>query len=124
MSFITKSKLTRHRVQKHDCTANFKCGVCNELFKIRHTIMKHMNCHFERPAFRCTVCLVEFRCQATGYIHIRKVHDGNASIKSEVPKELKELKEKYIIKIDPEKISDAPRRQTRPLEKVCLVSGS
>ena len=52
------------------------------------------------------------------------MHDGNASIKSEVPKELKELKEKYIIKIDPEKISDAPRRQTRPLEKVCLVSGS
>ena len=109
-----------HRRSVHEDLANYRCGICNELFKIKSTINKHIGSHFNKAYRRCTVCLLEFTCEATGYIHIKKVHDGKGSIRAEIPEELKEMRRKYIIKIEPEKLErgEAPRRQTRPLVKV------
>ena len=57
------------------------------------------------------------------FLH-RKTHDGNGSLKKEIPKEVKQQMEKYIIKIIPEKLAEAPRRQTRPLEKALFDTES
>ena len=58
-----------------------------------------------------------------GFLY-RKTHDGNGSLKKEIPKEVKQQMEKYIIKIIPEKLAEAPRRQTRPLEKALFDTES
>ena len=51
--FTSKTKLELHRNMVHLNMANYKCGVCNELFKTRQSIVKHIGCHFEQATARC-----------------------------------------------------------------------
>jgi len=117
--FLRKGKMIMHKSAVHENLALYKCGVCGEKFKMRTVIDKHIGLHLETPLHRCTVCLMQFKCAATGYIHIKKVHGlGQAKLKKEVTEELKQLRKTAIISIKPEKVSETPRRQTRPLAKI------
>ena len=51
--FISKQRLEGHINMVHTNMANFKCGVCNELFKTRQSIVSHINKHFEKAFMRC-----------------------------------------------------------------------
>ena len=117
--FIFKSRLERHHRTHHDNMANYKCGVCYEKFKTLSYVTKHVTSHWHGAPYRCTTCLEMFRCQATGYIHIKKSHGGEGSLILEVSDELKEYRSKYIIPIPPEPWIEN-RKQTRPLQTVHL----
>ena len=51
--FISKQRLEYHISMVHTNMANFKCAVCNELFKTRQSIVSHINKHFEKAFMRC-----------------------------------------------------------------------
>merc|ERR1712083_821952 len=72
--FLRKFRMRDHKSAVHDNIALFKCGVCNEKFKNRSAIVKHVGGHLETSFHRCNECLMSFKCEATGYIHIRKAH--------------------------------------------------
>merc|ERR1712029_66302 len=119
LSFLLEGNLRSHRRNIHENIAIYKCGVCDMKFKTKSDVSKHVSSHFDKPIYRCMECLLEFSCMATGYIHIKKTHGkGNASLKMEMSEDLKELREKSIIRIDNEEMSDEPRRNTKPLKKI------
>ena len=119
LSFVTESSLTNHRRNIHENLASWKCGVCDMKFKHRQETQKHVASHFDKPIYRCTECLLDFGCMATGYIHIKKTHGkGNANLKLEESEGVRELREKNIIRIDGEKMPEETRSNTRPLKKM------
>merc|ERR1711974_84870 len=122
-SFIGLPGLESHKSQIHDRVYRYQCGICKEKFIKKQGAAKHVIRHIDKPSYRCTGCLMEFQCQATGMNHVAKIHGrGNATIKWEGrdSKEHTEALEKYVIEIDPESAGEA-RKQTRPLQKIDLV---
>ena len=122
---MTPDLLRSHQRNVHEGVLQYQCGVCFEKFKSKNYVERHVDRHLQTPHYRCTECLLEFHCQATGYIHIKKVHGkGKAVLKMDLSEEALQHRKRYTIKIDPE-VGDGGergsllnRKQTRTLSRV------
>ena len=104
-----KTVLEKHRKSVHSNVHNYQCAMCHGKFKTREAIRKHVVIHGDVEPYKCSVCGLAFRASRSAYIHKMKVHNNEGSVFMQHPKANQILREKLIMKIEPE-IIDRTRK--------------
>ena len=120
-SFLRRCDLRTHKDLVHNRFFRYQCGICQEKFVSKHGATKHVSLHLDKPLYRCSECLLNFQCPASGYNHVYKVHGkGKAGLKHETTEDHLKMRETYVLEIDPVEVDPEARRRTRPVHKVVL----
>ena len=69
-----KENLLRHMKTFHSKTRNFECYECDEKFKLKGTLKKHIDAKHLQIKQTCLICQAEVQCLRN---HMRQVHERN-----------------------------------------------
>ena len=100
--FKEKRNLNFHQKSVHMNLHRFKCALCHGKFKTKTTIRRHIQIHGTLDIFQCSLCGEKFRINAEAYRHRLKYHDNNGTVVTIDEDALKSLRDKLIIRIEPE----------------------
>lgn len=54
--FLTKTRLLRHKHNRHPKSSVFKCDHCDQTFPYKHRLLKHLPTHNKDKRYKCQLC--------------------------------------------------------------------